>query len=217
MSLSQADGSVPQGRARDIYRRSRRLSAGAVPEPASVVVTYLRSPTVEPGAVLARKAAQAPAASRSQPTTFVLPVANSEPPPPQRPQDAPSVAAWQAELNVRVYQLNSEGAADETEGDVTSCQIWMLPATVLVCSTHACFKHVHASCALSRMVFDGICTSTRPPAHACAAGVSRAVGLSGVRRGSKKPPLGLRSICDVFCRQVRAHCRACPSLCLPGD
>lgn len=43
-------------------------------------------------------------------------------------QDVPSVAAWQAELNVRVYQLSSEGAADETEGDVTSCQIWMLPA-----------------------------------------------------------------------------------------
>jgi len=44
-------------------------------------------------------------------------------------QDAPSVPAWQAELNVRAYQLNNEGAADETEGDVTSCQIWMLPAT----------------------------------------------------------------------------------------
>jgi len=41
------------------------------------------------------------------------------------------VPAWQAELNVRAYQLNNEGAADETEGDVTSCQIWMLPATVL--------------------------------------------------------------------------------------
>jgi hypothetical protein len=40
------------------------------------------------------------------------------------------VSAWQAELNVRAYQLNADGAADETEGDVTSCQIWMLPATV---------------------------------------------------------------------------------------
>ena len=40
------------------------------------------------------------------------------------------MSAWQAELNVRAYQLHPEGAADETEGDVTSCQIWMLPATV---------------------------------------------------------------------------------------
>lgn len=40
------------------------------------------------------------------------------------------MSAWQAELNVRAYQLNADGAADETEGDVTSCQIWMLPATV---------------------------------------------------------------------------------------
>jgi hypothetical protein len=45
-------------------------------------------------------------------------------------QEAESVSAWQAELNVRAFQLNSDGAADETEGDVTSCQIWMLPATV---------------------------------------------------------------------------------------
>lgn len=45
-------------------------------------------------------------------------------------QEAESVSAWQAELNVRAYQLNSDGAADETEGDVTSCQIWMLPAIV---------------------------------------------------------------------------------------
>ena len=60
----------------------------------------------------------------TQPTTFVLPVANSEPHPLlQRSQDAPSAAAWQAELNVRVYQLDSEGATDETEGDVTSCQM----------------------------------------------------------------------------------------------
>ena len=60
-------------------------------------------------------------------------------------QDVPSVAAWQAELNVRVYQLSSEGAADETEGEVTSCQIWMLPATVLMCSKHA-FVPVGSSC-----------------------------------------------------------------------
>ena len=53
----------------------------------------------------------------------------------QRLQDALSVPAWQAQLEVRTYQLNSEGAADETEGDVTSCNIWMLPAVVLACPT----------------------------------------------------------------------------------
>mmetsp|Transcript_1268 Transcript_1268/g.2485 ORF Transcript_1268/g.2485 Transcript_1268/m.2485 type:complete len:427 (+) Transcript_1268:210-1490(+) len=38
------------------------------------------------------------------------------------------VAAWQAELHVRIFHLNEEGVADESDGDVTSCQIWMLPA-----------------------------------------------------------------------------------------
>lgn len=44
--------------------------------------------------------------------------------------DGLSVPAWKADLNVRAFQLHDEGAAEETEGDVTSCNIWMLPATV---------------------------------------------------------------------------------------
>jgi len=38
------------------------------------------------------------------------------------------VPAWQADLQVRVFYLNEEGVAEETDGDVTSCSIWMLPA-----------------------------------------------------------------------------------------
>jgi hypothetical protein len=84
--------------------------------------------------------------SITSPPLFCSPTANAKPAHAlQQSQDAPSVAAWQADLNVRVYQLNSEGAADETEGDVTSCQIWMLPATVLMCSKHA-FVPVGSSC-----------------------------------------------------------------------
>lgn len=144
--VSQADRSVPKGGACDIYGRSSKLSAGAVLEPAPVIATYLRPPTVEPGDAHACTPGQCFTVFDSQPASFVLAHSQRQTcPRPAKPQDAPSVAAWQADLNVRVYQLNSEGAADETEGDVTSCQIWMLPATVLMCSKHA-FVPVGSSC-----------------------------------------------------------------------
>ncbi|EKX34200.1 hypothetical protein GUITHDRAFT_80745 [Guillardia theta CCMP2712] len=39
-----------------------------------------------------------------------------------------TVPVWQAELHVHIVQLDTEGAADESDGDITSCQIWMLPS-----------------------------------------------------------------------------------------
>ena len=33
------------------------------------------------------------------------------------------VPAWQADLQIRSFQLNDEGPSDEAEGDVTSCQV----------------------------------------------------------------------------------------------
>ena len=39
-----------------------------------------------------------------------------------------TVPVWQAELHVHIVQLDTEGAADESDGDITSCQICMLPS-----------------------------------------------------------------------------------------
>eukprot|EP00960_Hanusia_phi_P077912 768755-Hanusia_phi.AAC.1 len=39
-----------------------------------------------------------------------------------------AVPVWQSELRVHVVQLDTEGAVDESDEEVTSCQIWMLPS-----------------------------------------------------------------------------------------
>lgn len=41
---------------------------------------------------------------------------------------ASAVPAWQAALQIRLYQCSDEGMCEETEGDTNSCNIWMLPA-----------------------------------------------------------------------------------------
>jgi hypothetical protein len=70
--VSQADRSVPKGGACDIYGRSSKLSAGAVLEPAPVIATYLRPPTVEPGDAHACTRGQCVTVFDYQPASFLL-------------------------------------------------------------------------------------------------------------------------------------------------
>ena len=88
--VSQADRSVPQGGACDIYGRSGKLSAGAVLEPAPVIVTYLRPPTVEPGDAYACMPGPCVAVFDSQPASFVH--ADSQRQISQRPATTPGCA-----------------------------------------------------------------------------------------------------------------------------
>ena len=74
-------------------------------------------------------------------------------------------------------------------------------------------KNMHL-CQSVRLASTCVCCAVvdiMPCARVCLAGISRALGLSSVRRGSEKPPFGLCTICDAFCRQVCTRCNVCVS------
>ena len=77
-------------------------------------------------------------------------------------------------------------------------------------------KNMHL-CQSVRLASTCVCCAVvdiMPCARVCLAGISRALGLSSVRRGSEKPPFGLCTICDAFCRQVCTRCNVCVCVCL---